>query len=69
MTFVTAGISIIFKKPEEVKPKLFSFLEPFDEKLWGAIIAAVLGTTLVLHFIARYLQLHVPEIAYCLRYI
>lgn len=66
--FYYVGISIIYKRPDEITPSLFSFLEPFDGKLWGAIIAAVLGTTLVMHFVARFvsiiLQFKLPIVLY-----
>lgn len=44
----------MFKKPKEDMPGLFDFLNPFDTKLWLAILGALLATSLLLHIFARY---------------
>jgi len=48
-----SGISILFKKPDEDPPKLFSFLEPLDNNIWMCMIGAYACVSLFLFIVAR----------------
>ncbi|KAM3181070.1 hypothetical protein ACTXT7_015076 [Hymenolepis weldensis] len=52
--FMNLGISIIFKKPEEKKPELFSFLRPLSPAVWGYVLIAYIGVSVALFFVARF---------------
>uniref|UniRef100_A0A158QGX0 Glutamate receptor ionotropic, kainate 2 n=1 Tax=Rodentolepis nana TaxID=102285 RepID=A0A158QGX0_RODNA len=52
--FMNLGISIIFKKPEEKKPDLFSFLRPLSPAVWGYVVIAYVGVSVALFFVARF---------------
>ena len=53
LPFMHLGISILFKKPEETPPDLFSFLKPFSMEVWLYMMTAFLGVSLLLYVIAR----------------
>ncbi|CDS37723.1 Glutamate receptor ionotropic kainate 2 [Echinococcus multilocularis] len=52
--FMNLGISIIFKKPEEKQPGLFSFLRPLSPTVWGYVLIAYVGVSIGLFFVARF---------------
>ncbi|KAF6017885.1 hypothetical protein EB796_023824 [Bugula neritina] len=52
--FMNLGISILFKKPDEDPPKLFSFLEPLDNNIWMCMIGAYACVSLFLFIVARF---------------
>ncbi|VDD75947.1 unnamed protein product [Mesocestoides corti] len=52
--FMNLGISIIFKKPDEKKPELFSFLRPLSPAVWGYVLIAYVGVSMTLFFVARF---------------
>ncbi|KAL5108133.1 Glutamate receptor ionotropic kainate 2 [Taenia crassiceps] len=52
--FMNLGISIIFKKPEEKKPDLLSFLRPLSPAVWGYVLIAYVGVSMALFFVARF---------------
>lgn len=53
LPFMNLGISILFKKPEEAPPDLFSFLKPFSVEVWLYMATAFLGVSLLLYIISR----------------
>lgn len=53
LPFMSLGISILFKKPEEKPPDLFSFLKPFSLQVWLYVATAFLGVSLLLYLISR----------------
>lgn len=53
LPFMNLGISILFRKPEEAPPDLFSFLKPFSVEVWLYMATAFLGVSLLLYIISR----------------
>ena len=53
LPFMNLGISIMFKKPEQVPPDLFSFLKPFSVDVWLYVLTAIIGVTMLLYVISR----------------
>lgn len=53
LPFMNLGISILYKKPEESPPDLFSFLKPFSVEVWLYMATAFLGVSLLLYVISR----------------
>ncbi|XP_072764014.1 glutamate receptor ionotropic, kainate 2 [Anoplolepis gracilipes] len=53
MPFMNLGISIIFSKPEEKKPDLFSFLSPLSTDVWMYMMTAYLAVSIMLFLQAR----------------
>ncbi|KAK9498543.1 hypothetical protein O3M35_003152 [Rhynocoris fuscipes] len=53
MPFMNLGISILYKKPKKAAPSLFSFLSPFSYEVWGCMMAAYLGVSLLLFVMGR----------------
>lgn len=53
LPFMNLGISILYKKPEDIPPDLFSFLKPFSIEIWLYMMTAFLGVSLLLYIIAR----------------
>jgi ionotropic glutamate receptor len=43
--FLNLGISILYKKPKNKTPDLFSFLSPLSTELWMYMSAAFIGKT------------------------
>ena len=52
--YMHLGISILFKKPGEKDPNLFSFLEPLSLDVWIYMLAAYVGVSLMLWILARF---------------
>jgi len=48
------GISIMIKRPDKQKPNVFSFKEPFSNKMWICIMFGFGGVSLVLVLIGRF---------------
>ncbi|KAI1287063.1 Glutamate receptor ionotropic, kainate 2 [Halotydeus destructor] len=53
LPFMNLGISILYRKPEEKPPKLFSFLSPFSVEVWLYMATSFLGVSLLLYVISR----------------
>lgn len=53
MPFMNLGISILFSKPEDKKPELFSFLKPLSTDVWIYMATAYLIVSLMLYVQAR----------------
>ncbi|KAK2579609.1 hypothetical protein KPH14_010900 [Odynerus spinipes] len=53
MPFMNLGISILFSKPEEKEPELFSFLSPLSTDVWIYMATAYLIVSLMLYLQAR----------------
>lgn len=52
--FMNTGISIMIKKPEKVKPGVFSFMDPLDTKVWLCIAIGFMAVSFVLFFVGRF---------------
>lgn len=48
--FMNLGMSIIFKKPEQKKPDLFSFLRPLSPAV-SSVVASYLSYAIIDHFL------------------
>lgn len=53
MPFMNLGISILFRKPEEKEPDLFSFLSPLSTDVWLYMATAFLAVSIMLFVQAR----------------
>ena len=53
MPFMNLGISILFKKPADTPPDLFSFMKPFEIEVWLYVLTAFLGVTLLMYILSR----------------
>ncbi|CAH1402280.1 unnamed protein product [Nezara viridula] len=51
--FMNLGISILHRKPSKAPPDLFSFLSPFSNDVWGCMLGAYFGVSLLLFVMAR----------------
>uniref|UniRef100_A0A0K8V3R8 Glutamate receptor 1 n=1 Tax=Bactrocera latifrons TaxID=174628 RepID=A0A0K8V3R8_BACLA len=51
--FMTLGISILYAKPEQPPPDLFSFLSPFSLDVWLYMATAYLGVSLLIFGLSR----------------
>ncbi|KAL5012642.1 hypothetical protein ScPMuIL_011193 [Solemya velum] len=51
--FMNFGISIMIKKPEKVKPGVFSFMEPVSLNVWICIIFGYLSVSIGLFLVSR----------------
>ncbi|XP_052245576.1 glutamate receptor 2-like [Dreissena polymorpha] len=52
--FMNFGISIMIKKPEIVKPGVFSFMEPLEMKIWICIVFAYCSVSVGLFLVGRF---------------
>ncbi|XP_013421058.1 glutamate receptor 2-like [Lingula anatina] len=52
--FMNLGISIMIKKPEEIVPNIFSFMDPLSDKIWMCITFAYLAVSVVLFLVTRF---------------
>ena len=52
--FMNLGISILFKRPREESPGLFSFLNPLAIEIWIYVIAAYFVVSLIMFVLARF---------------
>ncbi|XP_076751081.1 glutamate receptor ionotropic, kainate 2 [Xylocopa sonorina] len=53
MPFMNLGISILYRKPEEKEPDLFSFLSPLSTDVWIYMATAFLAVSVMLFLQAR----------------
>uniref|UniRef100_A0A183FEF2 Glutamate receptor n=1 Tax=Heligmosomoides polygyrus TaxID=6339 RepID=A0A183FEF2_HELPZ len=51
--FLSLGISILYKVPDDYQPDLFSFLNPLSWQIWLAILAAIVCVTLGMYTVSR----------------
>ncbi|PAV57566.1 hypothetical protein WR25_03421 isoform B [Diploscapter pachys] len=51
--FLSLGISILYKVPDDQQPDLFSFLNPLSWHVWLAILTAIVCVTLSMYLVAR----------------
>ncbi|XP_067946390.1 glutamate receptor ionotropic, kainate 2-like [Watersipora subatra] len=51
--FMNMGISILFKRPKQDPPKLFSFLQPFHDRIWMCMIGAYAFVSVYTFAVAR----------------
>merc|ERR1719369_909670 len=51
--FMNLGISILYKKPQQQDPSLFSFASPFSLDVWIYMATAYLGVSVLLFILAR----------------
>lgn len=52
--FMEVGISIMIKKPEIEKPGVFSFMKPFNFKIWIFIMLAYGSVSIGLFLVSRF---------------
>lgn len=52
--FMNFGISIMIKKPEILKPGVFSFMEPLETKIWVCIVFAYCVVSTGLFLVSRF---------------
>jgi len=52
--FMNLGISILFKRPMDNTPSLFSFLSPLSFEIWISILVAYLVVSFALFVVARF---------------
>ncbi|WAR00270.1 GRIA2-like protein [Mya arenaria] len=52
--FMDVGISIMIKKPEIVKPGVFSFMQPFTLGLWLCLVFGYISVGLGIFLVSRY---------------
>lgn len=51
--FMNLGIKILFAKPHNEVPELFSFLSPFSKDVWIYVATATLASSLSIFVLAR----------------
>ncbi|XP_046373507.1 glutamate receptor-like isoform X1 [Haliotis cracherodii] len=52
--FMSLGISIMIKKPENQKAHVFSFMDPLSYEIWMCIVFAYIGVSVVLFLVSRF---------------
>ncbi|XP_072040413.1 glutamate receptor 2-like isoform X2 [Amphiura filiformis] len=52
--FMSLGISIMVKKPQNIKPEVFSFMRPLSPDIWLCIVFAYIGVSVVLFLVSRF---------------
>ncbi|XP_071499997.1 glutamate receptor 4-like [Diadema antillarum] len=52
--YMSLGVSIMIKKPQNTRPSVFSFLHPLSYEIWLSIIFAYLGVSVVLFLVSRF---------------
>ena len=52
--FMSLGISIMIKKPNNDKPGVFSFMYPLSGEIWMCVIFAYIGVSVVLFLVSRF---------------
>jgi len=52
--FMNLGISILFRRPMDKSPSLFSFLAPLSFEIWLSMLAAYLVVSVALFVVARF---------------
>jgi hypothetical protein len=51
--FLSLGISIIFRIPEDYQPDIFSFLNPLSLEIWVCILLSIFGLTFGMYLVAN----------------
>lgn len=51
--FLSLGISIIFRIPEDFQPDIFSFLNPLSLEIWFCILLSICGLTIGMYLVAN----------------
>ena len=52
--FMNLGISILFKRPEDQTPTLFSFMWPLSFEIWILMVVAYVAVSFALFIVARF---------------
>ncbi|XP_046373510.1 glutamate receptor-like isoform X1 [Haliotis rufescens] len=52
--YMSLGISIMIKKPENEPPHVFSFMEPLSQEIWLCTAFAFIGVSVVLFLVSRF---------------
>ena len=52
--FMSLGISIMIKKPINLKAHVFSFMDPLSYEIWMCIVFAYIGVSVVLFLVSRF---------------
>ena len=52
--FMESGISIMIRKPEKLKPGVFSFMAPFSDTVWVCITVGFLAVSTTLFLVGRF---------------
>ncbi|KAL8574338.1 hypothetical protein ACOMHN_059134 [Nucella lapillus] len=52
--FMSLGISIMIKRPEDTAPHVFSFMEPLSQEIWLCTVFAFIGVSVVLFLVSRF---------------
>lgn len=52
--FMDLGISIMIKKPEKLKPGVFSFMAPLSSQIWFCIGMSYVGVSFILFLVSRF---------------
>ncbi|CAJ0914337.1 unnamed protein product, partial [Mesorhabditis belari] len=52
--FMTTGISIMIRKPENKETSVFSFMRPLSSEIWMYIIFAYVGVSVVIFLVSRF---------------
>eukprot|EP00057_Strongylocentrotus_purpuratus_P011244 XP_011665718.1 PREDICTED: LOW QUALITY PROTEIN: glutamate receptor 2-like [Strongylocentrotus purpuratus] len=52
--YMSLGVSIMIKKPQNTRPSVFSFMHPLSYEIWLSIIFAYLGVSVVLFLVSRF---------------
>ncbi|XP_067664030.1 glutamate receptor-like isoform X1 [Haliotis asinina] len=52
--YMSLGISIMIKKPENDPPHVFSFMEPLSQEIWLCTAFAFIGVSVVLFLVSRF---------------
>lgn len=50
---MSLGVSIMIKRPDKLKPGVFSFLDPLSLSIWVCIVIAYLVVSFVLFLVSR----------------
>lgn len=51
--FLSLGISIIFRIPEDFQPDIFSFLNPLSLEIWFCVLLSICGLTVGMYIVAN----------------
>ncbi|OXA46486.1 glutamate receptor ionotropic, kainate 2 [Folsomia candida] len=52
--FMNLGISILFKKPQRMKPQIFSFLNPLALEIWLSVVVSYVLVSITMFVVARF---------------
>ena len=51
--YMNLGISILYRKPRQEPPTLFSFMNPLEVQVWIYVLGAYVATSIILYIVAR----------------